>query len=183
VSPTPVREAMVQLERTGLVTREALKGYRVAPPLDERQLAELFDARLLLETEAARLASAHPEGLIAELREAHVVHRERADRVVKAMRRGTPPVALVHAYFDADAAFHRVMFRGADNRYLLSMYEGLGALTHRMRQAAVRGVDDVEEAHEEHGRVIAAFESDPARAAEMMREHIVNVRARSLTEV
>ena len=28
VSPTPVREAMVQLERTGLVTREALKGYR-----------------------------------------------------------------------------------------------------------------------------------------------------------
>src|SRR5690606_5880841 len=32
VSPTPVREAMVQLERTGLVTREVLKGYRVAPP-------------------------------------------------------------------------------------------------------------------------------------------------------
>ena len=30
VSATPVREALVQLERTGLVTREALRGYRVA---------------------------------------------------------------------------------------------------------------------------------------------------------
>src|SRR5690606_42041440 len=38
VSPTPVREALVQLERTGPVTREALKGYRVAPPLTVDQL-------------------------------------------------------------------------------------------------------------------------------------------------
>ena len=182
VSPTPVREAMVQLERTGLITREALKGYRVAPPLDERQLAELFDARTLLESEAARLASAHPEDLLDELRAAHEAHRERADRVVEAMREGTPPVSLVHAYFDADAAFHRVIFRAADNRYLLSMYEGLGALTHRMRQAAIRGIDDVEEAHEEHARILRAFESDPARAGERMRAHIENVRARSLKE-
>ena len=56
VSPTPVREAMVQLERTGLVTREALKGYRVAPPFGPEELSELFDARLMLEVEATRLA-------------------------------------------------------------------------------------------------------------------------------
>ena len=59
VSPTPVREAMVQLERTGLVTREALKGYRVAPPLGLAQLQELHQ---LVER-------------LAELRHGHVVDR------------------------------------------------------------------------------------------------------------
>src|SRR3954447_24962481 len=47
VSPTPVREALVQLEHTGLVTRAALKGYRVAPPLNPAGVAELMDARAL----------------------------------------------------------------------------------------------------------------------------------------
>lgn len=49
VSPTPVREALVQLESTAMVTRTALRGYRVAPLLSGRQLTDLFDARLLLE--------------------------------------------------------------------------------------------------------------------------------------
>lgn len=31
VSQTPLREALARLEHTGLVRREALKGYRVAP--------------------------------------------------------------------------------------------------------------------------------------------------------
>ena len=43
VSPTPVREAMVQLEHTGLVTRAALKGYRAAPPLSAGAMSELVD--------------------------------------------------------------------------------------------------------------------------------------------
>ncbi len=57
VSPTPVREALVQLERTGLVTREANKGYRVAPPLAGDQLEALFDARLIVESGAVELAA------------------------------------------------------------------------------------------------------------------------------
>ena len=52
VSPTPVREAMVQMERTGLVTRQGFKGYRVAAPLTEVQVIELMDAREMLEVQA-----------------------------------------------------------------------------------------------------------------------------------
>src|SRR5690625_5952809 len=37
VSPTPVREAMVSLERSGLVEYVALRGYVVAPMLDVEQ--------------------------------------------------------------------------------------------------------------------------------------------------
>jgi DNA-binding GntR family transcriptional regulator len=68
VSPTPVREAFVMLERTQLISRVPQRGYRVAPPLEAERLSELFDARLLLEEHAARSAHAHREQLIDQLR-------------------------------------------------------------------------------------------------------------------
>jgi DNA-binding GntR family transcriptional regulator len=36
-SPAPVREALVHLEHTGLVSPVALRGYRVAPPPSEHE--------------------------------------------------------------------------------------------------------------------------------------------------
>ncbi|GAA3604847.1 GntR family transcriptional regulator [Agrococcus terreus] len=183
VSPTPVREAMVQLERTGLVTREALKGYRVAPPLGPDQLAELFEARMMLELEAARLAGPRAEALVPDLRRAHATHEACADRIVAAMERGDVPVSVTRDYFEADNAFHRRIFAAAGNRYLLAMHSDLGALTHRLRQAVLRGTSDVEEAHAEHEAILHAFErSDAAGAVEAMRAHIDGVRARSIGE-
>jgi len=180
VSQTPVREALVQLERTGLVTREALKGYRVAPPLDHDQLAELFDARMMLEETAARLASARADRLLPELRAAQDRHRA-ASAAVLAAGESPVPLAVTQRYFEADRAFHEVVFAHARNRYLLQMYDGLGALTHRMRQAALRGPEDVREATAEHEVVLEAFETAPDTAAEAMRRHVAGVRERSLS--
>lgn len=183
VSPTPVREALVQLERTGLVTREALKGYRVAPPLDAPQLDELFTARLMLEVEITRLAVPHASEILDDLREAHARHEEKAEQVAAAMRRGSVDLSATQEYFAADEGFHRVIQRAAHNRYLAQMYEGLGALTHRMRQTVVRGANDVEEAHQEHAAILSAFESGDRRApVAAMRAHIKGVRARSLKD-
>lgn len=182
VSPTPVREALVQLERTGLVTREALRGYRVAPPLDADQLVELFDARLMLEETAARLAARAVEQMLPELREAQVRHRAASKDVLAAGKGGKPvPLPVTHQYFDADRAFHDVIFAHSGNRYLIEMYDGLGALTHRMRQAALRGPEDVREAVAEHEAVLKAFETAPESAAEALHRHVSGVRNRSLS--
>ncbi|MEV7631430.1 GntR family transcriptional regulator [Microbacterium sp. NPDC089318] len=183
VSPTPVREAMVQLERTGLVTREALKGYRVAPPLAPDQLDELFAARLMLETEATRLAGPHSEQLLPQLRAAHERHGHWTEQVALAMRSGTASVRETQDYFAADADFHRVILDAAGNRYISTMHNDLGALTHRMRQAVIRGVNDVTQAHAEHTAILAAFESgDPEAPTIAMRMHLEQVRNRSLHE-
>jgi DNA-binding GntR family transcriptional regulator len=184
VSPTPVREAMVQLERTGLVTREALKGYRVAPPLGPDQLSELFDARLMLEVEATRLVAPRAAEVVDDLREAHRRHTETAERLVEAMEHGGDvPVRTTHEYFDADSAFHRVIFEASGNRYLLAMQEDLGAMTHRLRQAVLRGTSDVREARMEHSRVLDAFErGDTEAAVAAMRAHIEGVRTRSVRD-
>lgn len=182
VSPTPVREAMVQLERTGLVTREALRGYRVAPPLDEQQLAELFEARIMLETTAIRAAAAEAEKVVPALREAHERHRIASEAVIEAHEHGgTVPIELTQDYFRADSEFHQVPLAHIGNRYIREMYEDLGALTHRMRQSALRGPDDVHEAVAEHAAILAAFEQgDEEACVNAMRTHIENVRDRSL---
>lgn len=181
VSPTPVREAMVMLERTGLVTREALKGYRVAPPLSPPQLAELFTARLMLETTAVRLATPPDDALLAELRAAQDHHRGAGAQVTAALNGGTADLGLTTRYFAADRAFHRVIFEHCHNRYLTEMSDSLGAQLHRMRQTALRGVTDVAEAVAEHAAIVDAFASKDLDAPEeAMRVHLENVRARAL---
>src|SRR5690349_12487666 len=60
VSSSPVREALTRLESTGLVQRLALRGYRVAAALTAEELADLIDARLLLEPAVAAAAAVRP---------------------------------------------------------------------------------------------------------------------------
>lgn len=185
VSPTPVREAMVHLESTGLVSREALKGYRVAPPLDRDRLLELFDARLMLETAAAQQASRDARATAASLATAHERHRDVAERVVAAHESGERvPVGLTQEYFRADAGFHAAMFEHAGNRYIAEMYAQLDALTHRMRQAVHTGPADVREAVAEHSAILRAFaEGTPGEIVDAVAEHIHRVRDRALGEL
>jgi DNA-binding GntR family transcriptional regulator len=181
VSPTPVREAMVQLERTGLVTREALKGYRVAPPLKPSQLVELFEARLMLETTAARLATPASAAMLAQLRDAQELHRRTGAKVIATMSAGRTDVALTAEYFAVDSAFHRVIFDHCGNHYLAEMSDTLGAQLHRMRQAVSHGITDVQEAIAEHAAVVDAFAGDDPEAPELaMRRHIMLVQARAV---
>src|SRR5690625_5318982 len=67
VSPTPVREAMVSLERSGLVEYVALRGYVVAPMLDVEQMTELLDARKVVEAAALNRAFENFEALLTDL--------------------------------------------------------------------------------------------------------------------
>lgn len=186
VSPTPVREALVQLEHTGLVSRVALKGYRVAEPMTDDQLAELFDMRSVLETAAVERAAANADDLVPELRVAHAQHVLCAHRVRKLRgpgeESGAGPgdFADLREYFAADWEFHRTIIRAAGNRFLLQSADSLSAHVHRLRQTADRGTIDIDQAVDEHAAILAAFESgDPEQPKIAMREHLAAVAGRS----
>src|SRR5690242_1442091 len=68
VSPTPVREAMLELAKEGLIDVVRNKGFRVRP-LSDRELDEITEMRLLLEvpTSVRAAAAATPED-VARLR-------------------------------------------------------------------------------------------------------------------
>jgi len=181
VSPTPVREALVQLEHTGLVRRVALKGYKVAPPLSEEQMKELFDAREVVEVAAVQRAAGHLEALLPALAEAHEKHRQAAE-----LFQGTEPAgrtAGYRKYFEADWNFHETILRHCGNRYLHQMAESTSTHTHRMRQSASEGSDDTALALAEHEAVLKAFQrGDVPAAAQAMGAHISNARTRALSK-
>lgn len=179
VSPTPVREALIELERTGLVTRVANKGYRVAPPLAAEQLEALFDARSILEGGAARLAAAHADALVPKLRAALERHERIAEELRRAPGGGDASVDRIREYFAVDWHFHHVVFEGSENPFLLDMSEAISTRVHRMRQTVRTGVHDADQAIAEHRSIIDAFSSGPDAAEAAMRDHVERVRERS----
>lgn len=183
VSPTPVREAMVSLERSGFVEYVALRGYVVAPPLDAAHMTELLDARKVVESAALGRAFQHHEALLVDLDEAHRVHAEVLARIDEA---GVEDYALLNEHFQADWAFHQAFFAHADNRYLRTMVENLSTYTHRMRQTWTAGPDtfDGHIAHHEHGLILKKVRQDHHDAAlRALSAHLDGVLARSLAAV
>lgn len=184
VSPTPIREALVSLEHSGLVARVALKGYRVAPRLTSEEMSHLFEARLVIELAALSRATS-AAGFISQLREAHAAHLQAASEMVRSINGGSlPRPQATRAYFDADFAFHMVLIEAGGNPFLGQMLEGLGAHLHRMVQSVGRGVLDWQVAISEHGAVLSAVESgDLELAVAELREHLLGVQRRSLRDL
>ena len=180
VSPTPVREAMVALERSGLVEYVALRGYVVAPPLDAAHMTELLDARKVVESAALGRAVGEWEALAADLEAAHARHAEVLERIDAA---GTEDYVLLNEHFRADWAFHQVFFAHAGNRYLRTMVENLSTYSHRMRQTWSGGPEtfDGRVAHEEHGLVLEKVRQHHHDGAlQALAAHLDGVLARSL---
>jgi DNA-binding GntR family transcriptional regulator len=187
VSPTPIREALVQLEHTGLVTRTALRGYRVAPPFTAQQVGQLVEARMIVELGALEQALNHRDSLIPVLRLAH----ERHQRVIAEIdaRKHDPTeeherIADYRRYFDADWGFHLAIMEHADNPFIVQLSVALGAHVHRLRQTVGVGLTDAHEASTEHALILAALESgasdDLVRAA--LGAHLEAVRSRSIAD-
>jgi DNA-binding GntR family transcriptional regulator len=175
VSQTPIREALARLEATGLVRREALKGYRVAPLFTAEELDELMDSRAVLEPPIAERACAHvTPAVLAEL--------EQAVDDLRGAPTG-PTFAEYGAYWEADERFHRIIAQNAHNRFLLNAYNALGGQVQRFRFFGNLGVTDAEHAISEHSRILEAFEAgEPAKAREAMLAHISNVRSRAISD-
>ncbi len=172
VSPTPVREALARLEATGMVRRTALRGYRVAPLFSPEELADLMDARLVIEPANAFMACSHADGeLTAQLAQ--------AIDDLKAAPRG-PSFSEFRAYWEADERFHRLIAEHADNQFLLSAYNALGGQVQRFRFFGGLGVTDADFAIAEHTEILRAFEAgDAEMARQKMIAHIEGVKQRS----
>lgn len=176
VSPTPVREALARIESTGLVERAALRGYRVAGLLSRREVDELMDARVLLETRSTTAAAAFvDEEVLARL-------STTVERMAAAPK--GPSFADYRDYHAADNEFHRLVNRLGGNTFLAEAFEGLNGQVQRFRLRLLgHGVTDADEALTEHAAIVDALRArDGAAAGARMREHLEAVRARALDD-
>jgi DNA-binding GntR family transcriptional regulator len=175
VSQTPLREALARLEHTGLVHREALKGYRVAPSFTRPELIKLMDARLVLEPAiAAEAARRRTPEFLDELGESIKVlagSAAAADADADAFR----------LYWSSDDRFHGLIAAQTDNPFLEASYRALSGQIQRFRLFMKSGETSAARAADEHTAVYDALEAgEPGRAADRMREHVEGAMRRAL---
>lgn len=161
VSATPVREAMLDLEKRGFVETVRNKGFRVTA-VSDALLYDIVEIRLLLEPPAmARLAGEFPADRLADF-------RAQADAIVAGARSGDLP-----SYLLADQRFHLELTALLGNEVLV---ETIADLRERTRLVGLVSMVESSRLHlsaDEHHRLLDHLASGDADAAEtLMRQHI-----------
>lgn len=165
VSATPVREAMLDLAREGLVEAVRNKGFRVTE-LSERDLDEYTEIRALIEIptigRVTRTAS----------REQLEALRPVAQEIVDAAQRGD-----LIGYLESDRRFHLDLLALAGNARLVETVADL------RKRSRLYGLTDLSQegslvgSAQEHTALLdIMIEGDAEAAEEHMRDHLAHVR-------
>jgi DNA-binding GntR family transcriptional regulator len=112
VSQAPIREALRELEGSGLVTCERYRGTRVRGA-DFAEMRESYELRTMLEMRAVVLAAPYKPQLLTDLAE----YLREMDAAVKA----DDP----EAYIDNALRFHRRLVESSGNRTFLAVWDSL----------------------------------------------------------
>jgi DNA-binding GntR family transcriptional regulator len=165
VSATPVREAMLELVKEGLVLTVPNKGFRVRE-LSGRELDEITGIRLLLEVPTTvdvvgRATAADLDRL-----------RPMAQRIVELAR-----AKELIDYIEQDRQFHLGLLGLAGNQHLVTIVAELRARTRLLGLAPLAESGELASSAAEHIEMLRLIEiGDRQRLEVLMRQHIGHVR-------
>ena len=172
VSTTPVREALVRLEGTGLVKLMPNKGAQVTA-VSSQDVSDIWEVRMLLEPYAARFAT-----------------EKASEQEMQAMRSRLQYVLSTPedfaGYLQSDIEVHELLARHITNRVLIDILEKLGRHYTRIRYFAESdSIADrtgvIRQVTSEHIMVIESLLTrDADRAAAAVLEHLRNGEKRTL---
>ena len=164
VSATPVREAMLNLEKRGFVEIVRNKGFRVTA-VSEREMPDITAGRQMLEPAAMRaLAERFPSEDAPRLREI-------ADRIVATARQGE-----LGSYIEADTAFHLGLLEMLGNRRLVAIVAELRSQTRLVGLASMVDTEELNQSSVEHHALLDLLEAgDGAGAEALAARHIGHV--------
>jgi DNA-binding GntR family transcriptional regulator len=165
VSATPVREAMLDLVREGLVISLPNKGFRVTEMSDE-DLDNVTSLRLLIEPPTVRdVVTDIPAEDFAKL-------RALAEDIVVAAEAGN-----LIAYIEADRVFHVTLLAYSGNPRLVDVVSDLRSQTRLLGLTPLVESGRLGQSAAEHHELLDLIEAGDADGAErLMRRHIGHVR-------
>ena len=159
VSREPVRQALLLLQREGLVSTEPGRTATVAH-LDRRLIADVYEFREVIDGLVAAKVAKRPAFDLTNLDE--IVARGREAVGAKNLRR----------LIDLDIAFHTGLYEAADNRVLIDVMRD--QWNHIRRVVAMVLIDTSyrERVWDEHAAIVEAIRSGkPARARATAAHH------------
>ncbi|TDP94393.1 DNA-binding GntR family transcriptional regulator [Leucobacter luti] len=161
VSATPVREAMMDLAREGLVETIKNKGFRVTR-MSPSDLQDLTQIRLLLEPPAMQYVVGNiPAEIRAEL-------DALAAECVRAAERED-----LEEYLRTDREFHALLLARTGNPQLVELATSLRTRTRLYGIATLAREGKLGDSAREHQRLLEVLGEDDGDAAEaLLREHI-----------
>lgn len=164
VSVTPVREALLNLEKRGFVEAMRNKGFRVTE-VSEVDLKDIVDVRLLLEPPSmAAVADAFPQERLEEF-------RELAEAIVQGAADGD-----LARYLAADTAFHTALLGVTGNGRLVETVAHLRAQTRLVGLADLLHTPELTASAREHSELLDLLAAGRGADAErLMRRHIQHV--------
>jgi DNA-binding GntR family transcriptional regulator len=164
VSRTPIREALRQLQNSGLIEVAPNRGATIRVP-SPWEVREAYEVRAELEGMAARRAT-------ARISRAQLAQLRAQNDVLRAALRATGGVTT-----PANDLFHTTICDAAENGWLTSMVARINESFPRSFSAqALAGHERHREANvREHDEIIAALEAgDAERARAAMQAHIIS---------
>ncbi|MFC5184491.1 GntR family transcriptional regulator [Actinomadura harenae] len=139
VSRTPLREALIALEREGVIRSERGKGFRFAP-MSRKEFLDL--STIVREMESLALRLSDPAFLVSI-----------APRLL-AEARGFPDPRAAYADLERhDDAWHETLTSGCPNERLMDMIASLKLTMHRYERVVVGDQDVLERSAAEHERI------------------------------
>lgn len=165
LSRTPIRAALVRLQEEQWITIYPRRGALVRG-LSDRALSDLVDARFVLESAAVGRADADQIRQLATRLEGQIAQQQAAFEAEDIAR-----------FIELTTAFHRSFVEVGGNEVLLELSDRLADRQRYMLfKIGPRLLQRCASILDEHRQLVAALgDSDPARFAETLRNHINDV--------
>ena len=159
LSRTPVREALRRMEAERIVEHRPRIG-AVIRKLDQTEMVELYEMRLVLERTAAELAAKH--GTQAEFDAL-----EDLNTAIAAERANPAEAAAINQ------SFHQGLYLACRNRFLLEAARSLNNALLLLGPTTYTDQDRIDTVVEQHEKILAGLRaSDPEMAGEAAEAHL-----------
>lgn len=159
LSRTPVREAMRRLEAENIIEHRPRIG-AVVRKLEQTEVVELYEMRLVLERTAAQMAAQHASAAEVDMMDALNTQIARAV--------GSPPRAA-----SINQQFHRAIYLAARNRFLLDAARAMNNALLLLGPTTLADATRIKTVVAQHQVIIDAIrQSDGKAAADAAEDHL-----------